>query len=500
MLGVKTLLGNIKGEPGKGSLTEDNKSEIATMVINILNENPMSSIVDENNNIILSGNLADGTYSVNYKNVDGMTVHVGNLVLDTNIYYTITNNLTQCTNSNATTQIINSQSYFAMISANSDYELSSIKVTMGGVDISSSVVNGNEISISNVTGNIVITAVAEEIQVTYTNLATKLSVGYRYSASNGSGQTLIETAGACTCEDFIPFVPDTVVRVKGLGDLKTHNTMFYKPDKTLYTNGKPNNMSEYCGYTYDATKDIVTLTPCNTTIEWVRFSGILSGTTANVTITVDEHVTKNDSVYYAVTNNLTNCSSSSKTSYVLGGTEYSVEITANAGYTLKSIIAYMGGLSQNTTASGNINIAEVTGDIEITAVAEKAQVTYTNLAQPLEVGRIRSAGTIDSSVTAARATAPIPFSQGDIIRVSGLDLSTYNLGIYNDDTATTVNTLGVSNIKNFSMLPYTLTENIYTITVESNSHLNKAKTIRFSGTLMSGFAEEDVVVTVNEPI
>jgi hypothetical protein len=95
---------------------------------------------------------------------DGTTVDIGDLVVDNSVYYSVTNNLTQCTNSNSTTQAIEGSSYSATITANSGYEIKSVTVTMGGTDVSSSAVSGGTIFIENVTGNIVISAVAEEAQ------------------------------------------------------------------------------------------------------------------------------------------------------------------------------------------------------------------------------------------------------------------------------------------------------------------------------------------------
>lgn len=79
--------------------------------------------------------------------------------------YTITNNLTNCTTSNTLNSIKANRMYVATITPDSGYNLSTIKVTMGGTDITSSVVSGDTITISEVTGNIVITAKAIE-QVT----------------------------------------------------------------------------------------------------------------------------------------------------------------------------------------------------------------------------------------------------------------------------------------------------------------------------------------------
>ena len=76
--------------------------------------------------------------------------------------YTITKNLSNCSCSNSATSITSGSSYSATISANSGYDLSSLTVTMGGTNITSSAVSGSRISISSVTGNIVITASATQ--------------------------------------------------------------------------------------------------------------------------------------------------------------------------------------------------------------------------------------------------------------------------------------------------------------------------------------------------
>ena len=139
--------------------------------------------VDENNTIVLNGNLADGTYTVKYEMEDGSKINIGNLVLDTNVYYSVINTLTNCTSSNSAKQAVEGESYSTTITANSGYELSSIKVTMGGKDISSTAVSGGKITIASVTGNIVITAVAEKAN---TNLVTS-SIDASGNVYNGIG-------------------------------------------------------------------------------------------------------------------------------------------------------------------------------------------------------------------------------------------------------------------------------------------------------------------------
>ena len=153
-------LDSLKGDPY--TLTEDDKAQIVAQVIETLGGEPIFGYVDEENNIIVQGNLADGTYTVKYEMADGSTVSIGNLVLDTNVYYSVTKNLTNCTLDNSATQVVEGSSYSATITANSGYELSSVSVTMGGSAVN---VSGGVINIASVTGDIVITAVAEEVVV-----------------------------------------------------------------------------------------------------------------------------------------------------------------------------------------------------------------------------------------------------------------------------------------------------------------------------------------------
>lgn len=75
--------------------------------------------------------------------------------------HSITNNLTNVTSDNAMTQIWNGHSYRSELTASSG-SISSLKVTMGGSDVSSMVCTDNVVFIENVTGDIVITASADE--------------------------------------------------------------------------------------------------------------------------------------------------------------------------------------------------------------------------------------------------------------------------------------------------------------------------------------------------
>lgn len=111
--------------------------------------------------------------------VDGLDIIVG---------YSITYTLTSVASSNSETYAKQNTSYSTKLSCVSNYDFSTVKVTMGGTDITNSVVttSGTDertINISNVTGNIVITAVAKEvIEKVYT-------ITYNLSGAASSNQT-----------------------------------------------------------------------------------------------------------------------------------------------------------------------------------------------------------------------------------------------------------------------------------------------------------------------
>jgi len=230
-----TIRNGKTGSPGKDGadyvLTEADKAEIVAAVIESLGGNPVFGYVDADNNIIVSGNLPDGSYSVKYEMEDGSTVDIGDLVLDTNVYYSVTNALTNCTNGNSATQAVQGGSYSATISAKSGYELSSVKVTMGGTDISSTAVSGGTISIANVTGNIVITAVADVSGPAYTNRIplSKDASGNAFNGGQGwktgyrlGGDGTEKALSDIEVTGFIPIVYGDTIYMKNITDDGTH--------------------------------------------------------------------------------------------------------------------------------------------------------------------------------------------------------------------------------------------------------------------------------------
>ena len=267
---------------GVDYFTEADKEELIAAVIESLGGSPIFGYVDENNNIVVSGSLSDGTYSVKYEMADGSTVDIGNLVLDSTVYYSITNSLANCTINNSATEIAEGESYSAAITANDGYELSSVVVTMSGADISSSAVSGSNISIASVSGNIVITAVAEEIKAAEpVTVDIALTDGIRIG-SDGTDRT---QAGYCATEHIdLTNVPKpctihlTKARWAYTSTSDTGMVMYYatKADGTKLVGGYTNT-SIGAGYFNVAINDTVgtdvTVTVNSDDVATLRFSG-----------------------------------------------------------------------------------------------------------------------------------------------------------------------------------------------------------------------------------
>lgn len=184
---------------------------------------------DSDGNLILTGDIPDGTY-VGYITESGNIIRIG----DVDLYCTVTNSLTYCTNSNTATSVANGSSYSATITANSGYTLKTVTATMGGNAVS---VSNGKIDIANVTGDIVITAVAEKAVVQITNYIE--TVGYtadtRLSLSSGS----TTSASGYECSGFIPAKRGDVIRIKNI-DITSENAtniIGYDSNKNPYRGG-----------------------------------------------------------------------------------------------------------------------------------------------------------------------------------------------------------------------------------------------------------------------
>lgn len=105
---------------------------------------------------------------------------------DAEITCAVIQNLNNVTSSNTSANAKEGDSFSTTLTANSGYELGDVVVTMGGLDVTSSAYSNGVVSISSVTGNIVITATATEVQVSYTN-QLPISTDSSGAVYNGTG-------------------------------------------------------------------------------------------------------------------------------------------------------------------------------------------------------------------------------------------------------------------------------------------------------------------------
>lgn len=83
----------------------------------------------------------------------------------TNVFYTVTNTLTNCTSNNSATSIRKGSAYSATIAADSGYSMAgaTVSITMGDTDITGTAYSDKTIIIATVTGNIIINITAPAI-------------------------------------------------------------------------------------------------------------------------------------------------------------------------------------------------------------------------------------------------------------------------------------------------------------------------------------------------
>ena len=370
------------------------------------------------------------------------------------VYYTVTNNLTDVNTSSAVISVESGGAYEADLTASDGYAISEVTVTMGGVDITDTAYSDGHISISQVTGNIVITATA--VKTGYTNqipLSTDKDgnpynngLGYKTGTRLNSSTNEVAISGMC-CTGFIPLTGKA-------GDVIRIKNVTYAGTATVYLicfnqNGMGSETYIQSDLEAATVDGVTTITTSRNSLYSMRLScGVIDDTSI---ITVNEEI-HGPTVYRSITNSLTHVTSSNAAVSVENGAAYTATLTAENGYTMGTVVVKMGGTDITSTAytasSGVISIAEVTGDVTITAAAVKI-VTYTNLvstavdssgaSSPYTDGKyINSSGAsgdIDGHVT----TGFIPFDGGasHVYRIGGdgIEWNTYasRIAWYNAD-------------------------------------------------------------------
>lgn len=132
------------------------------------------------------------------------------------------------------------------------------------------------------------------------------------------------------------------------------------------------NAAYECTLTPDAGKmlDLVTVTMDGVVVEGAVSDGKIS--IAKVTGDIAVTAATRAAQVFAVTASLEHCTLDNMATEVTEGQPYAANVVRDDGYIVKSVTVTMGGQPVSTFGTA-ISIASVTGDIVITAVAEKLQ-------------------------------------------------------------------------------------------------------------------------------
>lgn len=133
---------------------------------------------------------ADATYTATYTQTAQP---------DTTTYSIDTTYLVACSSGNTAATVEGGSAYTTTIIADEGYNLSAIRVKMGGVDITSAAVEGSTVTIENVTGDIAISC-----------------IGYKSGIRIYHGDGTEKTVAACEGTGFIPVKTGDVVYIKNV--------------------------------------------------------------------------------------------------------------------------------------------------------------------------------------------------------------------------------------------------------------------------------------------
>lgn len=146
--------------------------------------------------------------------------------------YTITNALSHVTNSNNATGCNSGDSYSATLTAETNYAIDTVTITMGGTDITSTAYNNGVITIASVTGNVVITATAiAEPAFQYGLVDNSSAVTGSYIDETGAIQTATSKSGYYA--DYINISSLSSVVVGFSGSEYNYRISIYDASKTF---------------------------------------------------------------------------------------------------------------------------------------------------------------------------------------------------------------------------------------------------------------------------
>lgn len=242
-----------------------------------------------------ANSASDTAFVVNIVDFDSKVIHSicygagydRTISYGADVYYSVSYALTSVTSSSAVSSIKSGEAYTTTLIVADNYTIQSVTVTMGGVNITSTAYSNGTISISEVTGDVVITAVAtgftNQIPISidssgavYNGIGYK--AGYRLSTSSGNESA----ASGMTVTGFIPVPAASTVYIKGIDLTSGNSTMAWYGTDFKFKSGT------YCNGNFDAADaNGVRKKTFSNGVGYVRISGAFGD---NPIITVNEPI------------------------------------------------------------------------------------------------------------------------------------------------------------------------------------------------------------------
>jgi hypothetical protein len=271
------------------------------------------------------------------------------------------------------------------------YDVTTARVVMGGIDITSSAYNNGQISITNVTGNVIITIKAK-LHENFTNqipISIALDSNSVYNGKGYKEDTYITSAGTDNSKSgyystgLIPAVKGDVIRLEDFGFVKEDEYSrfcFYNANKEYIMILGADNLVDSFKSVYDNNNHLIEFTLGTSYANDMAYFRI-----CGQHICDDSVITKNEEITYgdncAITYNLTNVTTSNNVTSVKKGSNYTASLYADSGYNLTSVTITMSGVDITSSVyGGGMMSFTVTGNVVITAIAEPLPVNLVTLA------------------------------------------------------------------------------------------------------------------------
>lgn len=214
----QTITKNLTGCTISNSASQVEYGEAYTATIAAESGKTITSVVVKMGGVDITATAySAGSGAINIAKVTG-SVTITAAASVPSVTYTITRNLANCASSNTADTIAEGAAYTTVLSPTGTFKkLGAITVMMGDTNISASAVSGNAITISKVTGNIVITCAAEITNIINT---VGISANTRLSTSSGTNKAKVgwATIGAnMDAASLIHLAVGDVLRIKGVG-------------------------------------------------------------------------------------------------------------------------------------------------------------------------------------------------------------------------------------------------------------------------------------------